>query len=79
MRWVHSETPPKVSCEELWQQPSSPPVLAYSSDGTICVATYEINYDDEPTWYTADSERWALSFVTHWMPLPDPPMKEVTP
>lgn len=72
MDWTSAETPPEMKKNDWW--PESEPVLAYEADGTMRVATYaQRNEDSTPCWYSADSERWALVTVTHWMPLPLPP------
>lgn len=70
--WTSAETPPEMKKSEWW--PESEPVLVCEADGTMRVATYEqVDDDSTPCWYSADSERWTLEKVTHWMPLPLPP------
>ena len=40
---------------------------------------YEVmrfNFNDGPTWYHDDGHEYLLGFVTHWMPLPEPPKED---
>ncbi len=73
MGWKPVTEPPEIFPND-WSDLTSDPVLVFTKSGSMEVATFEQWLDtNKPVWMTTCSERWNISDVLFWQPLPEPP------
>ncbi len=54
--------------------PETDQMVLFFDKENICYGEYEF-YNPGDRWYDVDRSRWRID-VSHWMPLPDPPVDE---
>ena len=62
-----------ISVEERWPEESCE-CLAVSGTGVIYLLHYSHKYKAFNATDDEDGDRWKLGGITHWMPLPEPPV-----
>ena len=81
MEWIKANNPPKEACEclvyEWWNGHGSIQVLWYAPELSK-ISDFSYSRTKRDGFYYVD-DNWGYvecDYITHWMPLPDPPENE---